>query len=59
VVPACRQPPAGWQASRMGDLHCVTKWSKLHTTWRGVSLDTLLAQAQTSADARRVSGIRP
>jgi len=32
------------------DLHCVTKWSKLHTTWRGVSLDTLLAQAQTSAE---------
>jgi len=31
------------------DLHCVTKWSKLHTTWRGVSLDTLLAQAETSA----------
>lgn len=32
------------------DLHCVTKWSKLHTPWRGVSLDTLLAQAQTSAE---------
>ncbi len=32
------------------DLHCVTKWSKLRTAWRGVSLDTLLAQAQTSAE---------
>ena len=32
------------------DLHCVTKWSKLRTTWRGVSLDTLLARAQTSAE---------
>jgi DMSO/TMAO reductase YedYZ molybdopterin-dependent catalytic subunit len=32
------------------DLHCVTKWSKLRTPWRGVSLDTLLAQAQTSAE---------
>ena len=32
------------------DLHCVTKWSKLHTQWRGVSLDTLLADAQTSAE---------
>jgi DMSO/TMAO reductase YedYZ molybdopterin-dependent catalytic subunit len=31
------------------DIHCVTKWSKLHTNWRGVSLDTLLAQAETSA----------
>jgi len=25
------------------DIHCVTKWSKLDTTWTGVSLDTLLA----------------
>ena len=24
------------------DIHCVTKWSKLDTTWEGVSLDTLL-----------------
>ncbi|HLT11765.1 MAG TPA: sulfite oxidase-like oxidoreductase [Micromonosporaceae bacterium] len=24
------------------DLHCVTKWSKLNTSWRGVSLDVLL-----------------
>jgi DMSO/TMAO reductase YedYZ molybdopterin-dependent catalytic subunit len=27
------------------DIHCVTKWSKLDTHWKGVSLDTLLAQA--------------
>lgn len=25
------------------DIHCVTKWSKLDTTWEGVSLDTVLA----------------
>jgi DMSO/TMAO reductase YedYZ molybdopterin-dependent catalytic subunit len=25
------------------DIHCVTKWSKLGTTFRGVSVDTLLA----------------
>jgi DMSO/TMAO reductase YedYZ molybdopterin-dependent catalytic subunit len=24
------------------DIHCVTKWSKLDTSWTGVSLDTLL-----------------
>jgi DMSO/TMAO reductase YedYZ molybdopterin-dependent catalytic subunit len=24
------------------DLHCVTRWSKLGTSWEGVSLDTLL-----------------
>jgi DMSO/TMAO reductase YedYZ molybdopterin-dependent catalytic subunit len=32
------------------DLHCVTRWSKLGTTWRGVSLDTLLADVETAAD---------
>jgi DMSO/TMAO reductase YedYZ molybdopterin-dependent catalytic subunit len=32
------------------DLHCVTKWSKLGTTWRGVSLDTLLGEVDTAAD---------
>ena len=31
------------------DIHCVTKWSKLGTSWEGVSLDTLLAGVQTSA----------
>jgi DMSO/TMAO reductase YedYZ molybdopterin-dependent catalytic subunit len=24
------------------DIHCVTRWSKLATVWRGVSVDTLL-----------------
>jgi DMSO/TMAO reductase YedYZ molybdopterin-dependent catalytic subunit len=28
------------------DIHCVTKWSKLGTSFGGVSLDTLLAQVQ-------------
>jgi DMSO/TMAO reductase YedYZ molybdopterin-dependent catalytic subunit len=32
------------------DLHCVTRWSKLGTTWEGISLDTLLADVETSAD---------
>jgi DMSO/TMAO reductase YedYZ molybdopterin-dependent catalytic subunit len=32
------------------DLHCVTKWSKLGTRWRGVSLDTLLAEVETAAE---------
>ena len=31
------------------DIHCVTKWSKLDTMWRGVSLDTPLDAASTSA----------
>src|SRR5438132_8692245 len=32
------------------DIHCVTKWSKLATTWRGVSVDTLLEGIETSAE---------
>jgi DMSO/TMAO reductase YedYZ molybdopterin-dependent catalytic subunit len=32
------------------DIHCVTKWSKLGTSWTGVSLDTLLERVETSAD---------
>lgn len=32
------------------DLHCVTKWSKLGTSWRGVSLDVLLEDVDTAAD---------
>ena len=32
------------------DLHCVTRWSKLGTTWEGVSLDTLFEDVETVAD---------
>jgi DMSO/TMAO reductase YedYZ molybdopterin-dependent catalytic subunit len=32
------------------DLHCVTKWSKLGTSWRGVSLDSFFEQVDTAAD---------
>jgi DMSO/TMAO reductase YedYZ molybdopterin-dependent catalytic subunit len=32
------------------DLHCVTRWSKLATEWKGVSLDVLLADVETAAD---------
>src|SRR6266516_1701120 len=31
------------------DVHCVTRWSKLDTQWRGVSVDTLLDQARHDA----------
>src|ERR1700761_674894 len=31
------------------DIHCVTTWSKLDTTWRGVSVDTLLESLETDA----------
>ena len=29
------------------DLHCVTKWSKLGTTWEGVPLETLLEDVES------------
>src|ERR1700722_17066717 len=32
------------------DIHCVTKWSKLDTQWRGVSVDTPLAGVDTEAE---------
>jgi DMSO/TMAO reductase YedYZ molybdopterin-dependent catalytic subunit len=32
------------------DIHCVTKWSKLGTAWRGVSVDTLLENVESAAD---------
>ena len=32
------------------DIHCVTKWSKLDTTWKGVSIDTLLKDVETAAE---------
>jgi DMSO/TMAO reductase YedYZ molybdopterin-dependent catalytic subunit len=31
------------------DIHCVTRWSKLDTTWKGVSVDTLLGQVEHDA----------
>jgi DMSO/TMAO reductase YedYZ molybdopterin-dependent catalytic subunit len=32
------------------DIHCVTKWSKLDTTWKGVAVDTLLDGVDSSAE---------
>jgi DMSO/TMAO reductase YedYZ molybdopterin-dependent catalytic subunit len=32
------------------DIHCVTKWSKFDTSWKGVSLDTLLEGVEPSGD---------
>ena len=29
------------------DIHCVTKWSKLDTAWKGVAIDTLLDGVET------------
>ncbi|MRH92073.1 molybdopterin-dependent oxidoreductase [Nocardia sp. SYP-A9097] len=37
------------------DIHCVTRWSKLDTTWQGVSLDELLENVETQAEFATVS----
>jgi DMSO/TMAO reductase YedYZ molybdopterin-dependent catalytic subunit len=37
------------QTERTADIHCVTKWTKLDTRWRGVTFDDLLRAAGLSA----------
>lgn len=37
------------------DIHCVTTWSKLDTTWRGVSVDTLLGDIDTDYEGQFVT----
>jgi len=32
------------------DIHCVTKWTKLDSAWRGISLDTLLDGVEIAPD---------
>jgi DMSO/TMAO reductase YedYZ molybdopterin-dependent catalytic subunit len=52
------EPPTSWTWEQFRalpselvtvDIHCVTKWSKLNTEWRGVAVDTLLASVRTDA----------
>jgi DMSO/TMAO reductase YedYZ molybdopterin-dependent catalytic subunit len=38
------------------DIHCVTKWSKFDTIWRGVKLKDLLDRAGIQSDATHVMG---
>jgi DMSO/TMAO reductase YedYZ molybdopterin-dependent catalytic subunit len=37
------------------DIHCVTKWTKLDTRWRGVSVDTLLEHVEIDPKAKFVT----
>jgi len=32
------------------DIHCVTRWSKLGTAWKGVAVDVLLDEIETAAE---------
>lgn len=36
------------------DIHCVTKWTKLDTRWRGVSVDTLFESIRLEPNAQFV-----
>lgn len=38
------------------DIHCVTKWSKFDTQWRGVRVRDLLDKAGVSASATHIMG---
>ncbi len=38
------------------DIHCVTRWSKLDTTWEGVAIQTILELAQLRPAATHVIG---
>jgi DMSO/TMAO reductase YedYZ molybdopterin-dependent catalytic subunit len=38
------------------DIHCVTKWSKFDTVWRGVKLKDLLDRTGIQSDATHVMG---
>ena len=42
------------QADFTADFHCVTTWSKLDVTWRGVRVTDLLAQLAVPAEAAHV-----
>ncbi|WP_242187093.1 molybdopterin-dependent oxidoreductase [Sphingomonas sp. CARO-RG-8B-R24-01] len=37
------------QTDRTTDIHCVTKWTKFDTRWRGVTVDELLSAAGLAA----------
>ena len=43
-------PSVEWR----GDIHCVTRWSKKDTTWRGVPFRALVARAEPLPEARFV-----
>lgn len=43
------------QTEMDGDLHCVTRWSKLDNTWRGVELRLLLDRAELTTGAAHLT----
>ncbi len=45
-----REPAQEWR----GDIHCVTRWSKKDTVWRGVPFKRLLERASPASGAKFV-----
>jgi hypothetical protein len=41
------------------DIHCVTRWSKLDTTWQGVSVETLLEDVPNGVSCAELSITSP
>ncbi len=41
------EPATAW----LGDIHCVTRWSKFAMQWRGVNVRTLIERARPVAEA--------
>jgi len=42
------------QSERTFDIHCVTKWSKLDTTWRGVAVTDVMSRIQPAPGSSHV-----
>ena len=42
------------RAGMTADIHCVTRWSKLDTSWQGVPIRTILEMAQVRPEATHV-----
>ncbi len=59
TVQGAVQEPVSWSWSEFlalpsetftVDIHCVTKWTKLDTSWKGVAVDTLLEAVPSEGD---------
>lgn len=42
------------QTTRRFDIHCVTKWSKLETTWEGVAVTELMSRVMLTPEVTHV-----
>jgi DMSO/TMAO reductase YedYZ molybdopterin-dependent catalytic subunit len=54
LTPSWDGPQALPQTEVTVDIHCVTRWSKLDTTWRGVRVRDLLERVAPTAEGTHV-----